>query len=251
MNQSSAKSPLVILLLVAAVLVAMNRIAQSAPLADWWLVLVLLLFALIVAVPEQFTRYVRGTSDAPEAAVPTSAIHVYEAAPSKKASASSNAEVEDDYGRIRDTEARADIMASATHMDTLEAQENEGVVENVMAVGATGTSSEVDEIAGAPAKSVDRTATQEMRAASSIPDDLTVIEGIGPKMAGALQAYGITSYTRLSSASVSDLETAIKDAGMRFAPSMSTWAEQATYAARGDWDGLKTFQGTLKGGRRA
>jgi F-type H+-transporting ATPase subunit gamma len=82
------------------------------------------------------------------------------------------------------------------------------------------------------------------------PDDLTVIEGIGPKMSGALIAAGIDTYEKLSQASEEQLRAAIETAGLRFAPSMSTWAEQAGYAARNDWDGLDTFQGELIGGRK-
>ena len=83
------------------------------------------------------------------------------------------------------------------------------------------------------------------------PDDLTVIEGIGPKMSAALVAAGIATFARLAQASQTELEAAITAAGMRFAPSMATWAEQAAFAARGDWDGLKAYQETLTAGRKA
>lgn len=82
-------------------------------------------------------------------------------------------------------------------------------------------------------------------------DDLTVIEGIGPKMSAALTAAGITTFERLSKASAAELDAAIRAAGMRLAPSLSTWPEQAAYAARGDWEGLKSFQKSLVRGRQA
>src|SRR5690606_19337414 len=72
------------------------------------------------------------------------------------------------------------------------------------------------------------------KAKESDGDDLTVIEGIGRKMAGALSDAGIDTYTKLAEASEDDIRAAIENAGMRFAPSLETWAEQATYAARGD-----------------
>jgi predicted flap endonuclease-1-like 5' DNA nuclease len=148
------------------------------------------------------------------------------------------------------TEMRSDEMASAATMDTPEAQEAEtGIVENVMETGATGKPEEVDEIAGGPAPSMSK---DQAAAAppSDQPDDLTVIEGIGAKMAAALKAAGIDTYSRLSNTSEQDLRSAIAAAGMRFAPSIPTWAEQARYALRGDWGGLKTFQATLKSGRK-
>ncbi len=82
------------------------------------------------------------------------------------------------------------------------------------------------------------------------PDDLTKVEGIGPKMDAALRAAGITTFARLAQTSEDDLRAAVAAAGMRFAPSLPTWAEQAGYAARGDWDGLAAFQAALTAGRK-
>lgn len=87
--------------------------------------------------------------------------------------------------------------------------------------------------------------------ASSGPDDLTVIEGIGPKMQGALRAAGIESYARMAQTSEDEFRAAIEAQGMRLAPSIPTWAEQAAFAARGDLEGLRALQATLKGGRRS
>lgn len=81
-------------------------------------------------------------------------------------------------------------------------------------------------------------------------DDLTKIEGIGPKMAEALKAAGITTFARLATATEAELTAAIQNAGMRFAPSLVTWAEQAKYAAEGDWEGLEKMQSQLVGGRK-
>ncbi len=83
------------------------------------------------------------------------------------------------------------------------------------------------------------------------PDDLTVIEGIGPKMASALRAAGFNLYSQLAAASEAQLVAALEAAGLRFAPSLPTWPEQAAFAARGDWDGLKQFQDQLVAGRKA
>lgn len=81
-------------------------------------------------------------------------------------------------------------------------------------------------------------------------DDLTVVEGIGPKMSAALIAAGIDTYAKLAEATEDELRAAVEDAGMRLAPSLETWAEQAGYAARGDWDGLQQLKDNLSGGRR-
>ncbi|MDX2140490.1 MAG: helix-hairpin-helix domain-containing protein [Chloroflexota bacterium] len=80
-------------------------------------------------------------------------------------------------------------------------------------------------------------------------DDLTIIEGIGPKMAAALVAAGIDTFAQLAESSEGTIKAAIEQAGLRFAPSVPTWAKQAKFAADGDMDGLKAYQDTLTGGR--
>lgn len=85
--------------------------------------------------------------------------------------------------------------------------------------------------------------------AESEPDDLTKIEGIGPKMSKALMSQGIDTFAKLSTKSVDELREAIAAEGLRFAPSAESWAEQAGLAASGDWNGLQTLQDTLVSGR--
>jgi predicted flap endonuclease-1-like 5' DNA nuclease len=87
-------------------------------------------------------------------------------------------------------------------------------------------------------------------AAPDQPDDLKIIEGIGPKMEKALQAAGINTFAMLAGASEAQIRDAIVAAGMRFAPTVPTWAEQASYAANGDFVGLEAYQKTLIGGRK-
>ncbi len=81
-------------------------------------------------------------------------------------------------------------------------------------------------------------------------DDLTKIEGIGKKTGQALIDAGIRTFGRLASSNETELREILKAAGLNFTPSVETWAEQAKYAADGDWDGLKEFQDTLVAGRR-
>jgi large subunit ribosomal protein L27 len=80
-------------------------------------------------------------------------------------------------------------------------------------------------------------------------DDLIIIEGIGPKMAAALVAAGIDTFAKLADSSEETIKAAIEQGGLRFAPSIPTWAKQAKFAADGDMDGLKAYQDTLTGGR--
>jgi F-type H+-transporting ATPase subunit gamma len=82
-------------------------------------------------------------------------------------------------------------------------------------------------------------------------DDLTMIEGIGPKMSKALVDAGVDTFAKLATKTETELRAIIEGAGMKLAPGVSTWAEQANIAAKGDWDGLKKLQDTLVGGRKA
>ena len=87
-------------------------------------------------------------------------------------------------------------------------------------------------------------------AATGEVDDLTKLEGVGKKMAAALVAGGFDSFAKIAAASEDELRAAIEAAGMKLAPSLATWPEQAALAAAGDWDGLQTLQNSLQGGRR-
>ena len=82
-------------------------------------------------------------------------------------------------------------------------------------------------------------------------DDLTKIEGVGPKIATLLIADGIDTFEKLSKAKMTKLQEILKNAGPRFKMHVpTTWAEQAKLAANGDWAILKTLQDELKGGKR-
>jgi predicted flap endonuclease-1-like 5' DNA nuclease len=81
------------------------------------------------------------------------------------------------------------------------------------------------------------------------PDDLTIIEGIGPKIASVLQAAGITTFSQLATADLARVSQILKDAGLHLADP-GTWAQQASLAAAGKLDELKVLQDSLKGGRQ-
>ncbi|GIW30351.1 MAG: alpha-amylase [Meiothermus sp.] len=72
-------------------------------------------------------------------------------------------------------------------------------------------------------------------------DDLERIKGIGPKIAAALQAAGISTYAQLAKAKESTLRAALAEAGIRRAPGLGTWAKQASYLAKGDAKGLANY----------
>ncbi len=89
----------------------------------------------------------------------------------------------------------------------------------------------------------------EMQAAAPArTDDLTIIEGIGPKIAGILKLSGITTFAQLAATDVPSLEKILKDNDLQFTKPAS-WPEQARLAAAGKMDELKTLQDKLVAGR--
>jgi len=81
-------------------------------------------------------------------------------------------------------------------------------------------------------------------------DDLTKIEGIGPKVSKTLINAGISTFDALSSATVEDIEKILTNSGLKMMDA-TTWPEQAKLAAQGDWDSLQKLQDNLSGGRKA
>lgn len=81
--------------------------------------------------------------------------------------------------------------------------------------------------------------------------DLTLIEGIGPKIAEHLQKAGIQTFDQLAKSNVKALRTILDAAGPRYKKyNPSTWRQQAKLAASGKWEALKALQATLNGGLR-
>jgi predicted flap endonuclease-1-like 5' DNA nuclease len=89
----------------------------------------------------------------------------------------------------------------------------------------------------------------ELEGVPPTPDDLKLIEGIGPKISGVLNAAGITTFAQLAERDAQELERIVKGAGIRLV-FPGTWGAQAELAAAGRWEELAVLQGNLKAGRR-
>jgi hypothetical protein len=87
-------------------------------------------------------------------------------------------------------------------------------------------------------------------ARTGMADDLTRIEGIGPKISGLLQEAGISTFAKLAEANVDFLREIISNAGLTALSDPGSWPEQASLAAKGEWKRLEALQEELKGGRR-
>ncbi|MEO0560775.1 MAG: helix-hairpin-helix domain-containing protein [Chloroflexota bacterium] len=107
---------------------------------------------------------------------------------------------------------------------------------------------EIADAAPAKSKPAPKT-TKSAPAPADEPDELTKLEGVGPKTSKALIAQGIDTFAKLAALSLDEIREALEAGGVRFAPSAESWAEQAGYAAKGDWDGLTALQDRLEAGR--
>ncbi len=76
---------------------------------------------------------------------------------------------------------------------------------------------------------------------AAAPDDLTQISGIGPRIAPILSRGGVTTYSQLERMSPDELREIIALGGALPPGSLSSWPAQASYAVRGDWSGLATY----------
>ena len=78
-------------------------------------------------------------------------------------------------------------------------------------------------------------------AAAEPAQDLTQIKGIGPRIASILNDGGITNYAQLEHANGGDLRQIIATGGALPPATIDSWPTQASYASRGDWSGLASY----------
>jgi len=78
-------------------------------------------------------------------------------------------------------------------------------------------------------------------APAAAPDDLTQISGIGPRLSSILSRGGVTTYSQLEQMSPDELREIIALGGALPPASLSSWPAQASYAVRGDFSGLASY----------
>ena len=109
---------------------------------------------------------------------------------------------------------------------------------------ATAKAADKDEDAKATKKATPAKAKKDAGA-----DDLTKVEGIGPKAAGALVAAGLVTFADLGKAKVEAVQKILDESEGRFgAMNPGSWPKQAQMAADGKWDELQKWQDEHDGG---
>jgi predicted flap endonuclease-1-like 5' DNA nuclease len=274
----STRTLLSVVLLLAGIFVAMDRLAQNAPLGDWWLALLLLIVGAAIALANWLET--RRASPGEMEGIPGQpaglivAEGTAESTPIPSIAATSD-EVQTPMARVEqrvaDTPTPAPAQTPAPPAPApapVKAEEPAAAPASPPPASAPAKAKRPAAAAPppAPVASPPPAAAAEAPAPAPVtppppppsappqpgkPDDLTVIEGIGPRIAGALKAAGIDSLMKLSKASNKDLEAAINAANIRLAPSLPTWAEQANLLVSGDQAEFDTLVQQLKAGRRA
>lgn len=81
-------------------------------------------------------------------------------------------------------------------------------------------------------------------------DDLTVVEGIGPKIRELFHSHGIATWKVLSETSIERCQEILDSEGERFSVhNPGTWPRQAKLAYEGKWQELLDWQDILDGGK--
>jgi predicted flap endonuclease-1-like 5' DNA nuclease len=85
----------------------------------------------------------------------------------------------------------------------------------------------------------------EMETDPASPDDLTVLIGVGPKIAAVLKTAGIETFAKLEHADPQALKDILQAANVRLA-NPASWPEQARLAAAGKWEEMKEVAARFK-----
>ena len=87
---------------------------------------------------------------------------------------------------------------------------------------------------------------------NAMQDDLSFLDGIGPKISAVLRLAGITSFARLASTDIDRIREILEaeNPNLLRLTDPSTWSKQARMAAEGDWEALAALQNDLKNARR-
>ncbi len=104
---------------------------------------------------------------------------------------------------------------------------------------------------GSSKKKATSTTESKEAKAEKAGDDLTIVEGVGPKIAEVLAAAGIATYADLAKTDAEKVKEILTEAGSNFnTADPTTWAEQAQLAADGKFEELEKLKAELDGGKK-
>ena len=254
----SLRSTFAAILLVAALFIAMNRVVASAPVADWFLPLVLFILGAALVPNWNFSRGASAADEEEEAlALPGADVHTFRVS-AQQVPRLQTMTIRPDPESSEYTVVTVSEDTPTITGDVLPFIETEIIANTTVTSAPAATPAPPAPVAEAPAAppapiaepapteapAAPTTATAPAPSTEGGMDDLTKLNGIGPKSAAALTAAGIDTYQKLASASEEQIRAAV--AGVRLVGDVTSWASQAAYAARGDWAGLDQLKAALR-----
>lgn len=97
---------------------------------------------------------------------------------------------------------------------------------------------------------MEKMAAQILGFSGAKPEDLKIVEGIGPKIEQLLKDAGIKNWSDLAATTVDEIKEILSGAGNNFRlANPESWPNQARLAAQGNWKALKDYQDFLQGGK--
>ena len=109
---------------------------------------------------------------------------------------------------------------------------------------------EEEEVVGFASSANNITLVEEVEQINEAVDDLTHIEGIGPKIAEILASNRVTTYRELAITPNYKIKEWLTQAGSNYAMHDPTsWPEQAMLASKGEWDELDALKDRLIAGK--
>ena len=123
---------------------------------------------------------------------------------------------------------------------------NGGLGSNMMASNLTATTT----TAAASAVAFNADAAKVAFGKRIKENDLTVIEGIGPKIQELFHNHDVKTWTDLANCTVEKCQSVLDSGGERFKiHKPGTWPKQSLLASEGKWQELKDWQDELDGGK--
>jgi predicted flap endonuclease-1-like 5' DNA nuclease len=170
-----------------------------------------------------------------------------DAEPEPDADAADAADAAADEGETSDAAASLSIVPDADAGE-VGAEPEEGST-TVAGFAGTADDDETEVVADEPAE-LDFDAAAAVLGKKIKLDDLTVVEGIGPKISELCSGIGVTTWRQLAGTDIAELQSMLDAAGSRYTVHKpGTWSQQAKLLATGKWTDFKTLTDEHDGGK--
>jgi len=160
--------------------------------------------------------------------------------------------VDVDVYKNRISKLEADLAAcKANKKSTFSGGNTSGAAPSTAASFAAGAATATTaSTSGTKAVAFDAAGAKAIFGKKIIQDDLTLVEGIGPKIKELFHNHNVKTWAGLADCSVDKCQEVLNSGGKRFEiHKPNTWPEQAKMAASGQFKKLKDWQDSLDGGK--